>query len=168
MPPSEYQQQMERLAADVAATFAEAEQLQFQPVLHDYAKTVDKGHGRIDTRECWTIARADYLAALRTADAWVGLRLLARVRATRQVGYVFTVFTRYYISSQDGQAPRLLNATHSHWGVENDLHWTLDIAFREDESRVRIGHGPENLAVLRHMALNLLKQEKAFNVGIKT
>jgi len=158
----------ERLAADVAATFAEAEQLQFKHVPHDYAKTIDKGHGRIDTRECWTIARGDYLEALRTAEAWDGLRSLAMVRATRQVGEAITVFTRYYISSLDGQAARLLDATRSHWGVENGLHWTLDIAFREDESRVRVGHGPENLAVLRHMALNVLKQEKTAKVGIKT
>ena len=158
----------ERLAADVTATFAEAEQNQFKHVPHDYAKTVAKGHGRIETRECWTISREDYLEALRTAEAWVGLRSLAMVRATRQIGDEVAVFTRYYISSLDGQAARLLDATRAHWGVENDLHWTLDIAFREDESRVRIGHAAENLAVLRHMALNVLKQEKTAKVGIKT
>jgi predicted transposase YbfD/YdcC len=157
----------ERLAADVTATFAEAEQSQFKHVPHDYAKTVDKGHGRIETRECWTLARPDYLEALRTADAWVGLHSLAMVRATRQIGDEITVFTRYYISSLDGPAARLLDATRRHWGIENDLHWSLDIAFREDESRVRVGHGPENLAVLRHMALNLLKQDKIAKIGIK-
>jgi predicted transposase YbfD/YdcC len=77
------------------------------------------------------------------------------------------VFTRYYISSLDGQAARLLDATRRHWAVENDLHWTLDLAFREDECRVRVGHGAENLAILRHMALNLLKQEKTAKIGIK-
>ena len=158
----------ERLAADVSATFIEAERIQFQHVPHDYAKTVDKGHGRIDIRECWTLAREDYLEALRTADAWVGLRSLAMVRATRQIGDEISIVTRYYISSLDGQAARLLDATRSHWSVENDLHWSLDIAFREDESRVRTGHGPENLAVLRHMALNVLKQEQTAKVGIKT
>jgi predicted transposase YbfD/YdcC len=157
----------ERLAQDVTATFAEAEQSQFIHVPYDYAKTVDKGHGRIETRECWTIARADYVEALRTADAWVGLRALVMVRATRQIGDEVAVFTRYYISSLDGQAARLLDATRAHWGVENDLHWSLDIAFREDESRVRVGHAAENLAVLRHMALNVLKQEKTAKVGIK-
>jgi predicted transposase YbfD/YdcC len=158
----------ERLAADVTATFAEAEQHQFTHVPHDYAKTLDKGHGRIDTRECWTIAREDYVEALRTADAWVGLRSLAMVRATRQIGDEITVCTRYSISSLEGQAARLLDATRRHWAVENDLHWSLDIAFREDDSRVRVGHGAENLAILRHMALNLLKQEKTAKVGIKT
>lgn len=157
----------ERLAADVSATFAEAEQIQFQRVPHDYAKTIDKGHGRIDIRECWSISREDYLEALRTADAWVGLRSLAMVRATRRIGEEISVFTRYYISSLDGQAARLLEATRRHWGVENDLHWSLDVAFHEDESRVRVGHGAENLAVLRHMALNLLKQETTTKMGIK-
>lgn len=158
----------ERLADDVAATFAEAERVQFQQVPHDYAKTVDKGHGRLETRECWTISREDYLEALRTHDAWSGLRSLAMVRATRQMGDEISVVTRYYIASLDGQAARLLDVTRRHWGVENDLHWSLDLAFREDESRVRTGHGAENLAVLRHMALNVLKQEKSAKVGIKT
>jgi predicted transposase YbfD/YdcC len=157
----------ERLAQDVVATFAEAERVQFKQVPHDYAKTVDKGHGRLETRECWTIAREDYLDALRTAGHWRGLHSLAMVRATLQIGDEITVVTRYYISSLDGQAARLLDATRCHWGIENDLHWTLDIAFREDESRVRVGQGPENLAVLRHMALNVLKHEKTAKVGIK-
>lgn len=157
----------ERLAQDVVATFAEAERAQFKHVPHDYAKMVEKGHGRLETRECWTIAREDYLNALRTAGHWRGLHSLAMVRATRQIGDEISVFTRYYISSLDGQAARLLDATRCHWGIENDLHWTLDIAFREDESRVRVGHSPENLAVLRHMALNVLKQEKTAKVGIK-
>jgi predicted transposase YbfD/YdcC len=110
----------------------------------------------------------DYLEALRTSDHWPGLRCLAMVRATRQLGDDVRVFTRYFISSLAGQAARLLVATRHHWGIENDLHWSLDIAFREDESRVRVGQGPENLAVLRQMALNVLKQEKMANVGIKT
>ncbi len=157
----------ERLAAEGSATFAEAEQIQFQHVPHDYAKTIAKWNGRIDIRECWTIEREDYLEALRTADAWVGLRSLAMVGATRQIGDEISVVTRYYISSLDGQAARLLEATRSHWEVENDLHWSPDIAFREDESRVRVGHGPENLAVLWNMALNALKQEKTAKVDIK-
>jgi predicted transposase YbfD/YdcC len=158
----------ERLAQEVTATFAEAERVQFTYVPHDYAKTVDKGHGRLEIRECWTISREDYLEALCTRATWSGLRTLAMVRATRQRGEENRVVTRYSISSLDGQAARLRDATRSHWGVENDLHWSLDIAFREDESRVRTGHGAENLAVLRHMALNVLKQEKSAKVGIKT
>lgn len=156
-----------QLAEDVSATFAEAERLQFQHVPHEYTQTIDRAHGRIDTRECWVISRADYLEALRPADRWAGLGSMAMVRATRQIGSEVSVFTRYYISSLAGQAARFLDATRSHWGIENDLHWCLDIAFREDESRVRVGHGAENLAVLRHMALNVLKQEKTTKVGLK-
>jgi len=74
--------------------------------------------------------------------------------------------SRYYISSLDGDAQRLLSAVRGHWGIENSLHWVLDIAFREDDSRVRVGHAPENLAVIRHIALNLLKQEKSLKVGV--
>ncbi|HSR35331.1 MAG TPA: ISAs1 family transposase, partial [Anaerolineae bacterium] len=73
----------------------------------------------------------------------------------------------YFLSSLDGRAEQLLTATRSHWQIENSLHWALDIAFREDESRVRKDHGAQNLATLRHVALNLLKQETTAKIGIK-
>ena len=76
--------------------------------------------------------------------------------------------SRYYISSLPGDAKQLLRAVREHWGIENSLHWVLDIAFREDESRVRKGHGPENLATMRHMALNVLRRETSSKGGVKT
>lgn len=75
---------------------------------------------------------------------------------------------RYYISSLKNNAKQAFQAVRGHWGIENELHWVLDLAFREDESRIRKDHGSENLAVLGHMALNLLKREKRTHVGIKT
>jgi len=78
-----------------------------------------------------------------------------------------TIEHRYYIGSSDDTASKLLNASRKHWGIENSLHWILDIAFREDESRIRKGHGAENFAILRHIALNLLKRENTAKVGIK-
>lgn len=152
---------------DVVATFTDAEQQHFHTVPHDYAQTVNGGHGRIETRECWTIDRPDYLEALRTASDWAGLRTLARVRATRRTATETTIQTRYYISSLPSHAAQILNATRAHWGIENELHWTLDIAFREDECRIRKGAGDQNFAVLRHIALNLLKQEKTAKIGVK-
>ena len=74
--------------------------------------------------------------------------------------------TRYFISSWQASAHDFLKAIREHWQIENGLHWVLDIAFREDESRIRKDHGPQNMAVLRHLALNLLKQETSVNVGI--
>ena len=156
-----------QLYEDLEATFQGMEAEPFRTNVHDYTKTVNKGHGRLETRECWTIAHPDYLRALRTGQAWAGLQTLIMVRATRQVGTEITATTRYYISSLKATAAKHLAIVRGHWSVENDLHWTLDIAFREDDCRVRVGHGDENLAILRHVALNLLKQEKTARVGIK-
>ena len=90
------------------------------------------------------------------------------LRAERRLEITVSVETRYYISSVENDAKLALHAARGHWGIENGLHWVLDIAFREDASRVRKDHGPENLAVLRHIALNLLKQEQTAKMGIKT
>jgi len=125
------------LYEDVVATFTEAEAQQFHAVPHDYAQTINGGHGRIETRECWTIDRPDYLEALRTASEWAGLSSITRVRATRRTETQTTIQTRYSLSSLPGQAAQILNATRTHWSIENELPWTLDIAFREDECRIR-------------------------------
>ena len=89
------------------------------------------------------------------------------VEAERRVGEKVSRERRYYLSSLAGEARPFAEAVRGHWGIENGLHWVLDVAFREDESRVRIGNAPENLALLRRMALTLLREEKTAKVGIK-
>lgn len=89
------------------------------------------------------------------------------VRRERRLSDKTTLEIAYYISTLDKSAAPLLEATRSHWGVENGLHWVLDVAFREDDSRIRKNNGPQNFAVLRHIALNLLKQETTTKLGIK-
>lgn len=133
---------------------------------YKYAKTVNKGHGRIETRECWVTDHEDYLALLRKRQHWKGLKSIVRIVSQRQTGETVEVQTRYFIASLPADAKLILKAKRSHWKIENQLHWVLDIAFREDESRVRKDHAAENLAVLRHMALNLLKKEKTAKGGI--
>ena len=96
---------------------------------------------------------------IRDVASWEKLRSVVMVSAERCIGDQTSIEFRYYISSLQGNANQLLNATRDHWSVENSLHWVLDIAFREDESRIRKGNGPQNVAVLRHIALNLLRQE---------
>ncbi len=133
---------------------------------HSYSKTVNKGHGRMETRECWAVDREEYLALIRKREQWKGLKSIVRIVSHRQMGEAAEVQTRYFISSLPADAKAILKAKRSHWKIENQLHWVLDIAFREDESRVRKDHGAENLAVLRQMALNLLKREKTAKGGI--
>ena len=89
-----------------------------------------------------------------------------RIVSQRNFGEKVETQTRYFISSLPADAKTILKVKRSHWKIENQLHWVLDIAFREDESRVRKDHSSENLAVLRHVALNLLKQDKTAKGGI--
>ena len=132
----------------------------------DYHKTVNKGHGRIDVRECWTTSNPAYLKLIRNVENWTALRTIVMIVCTRIIGNQETKETRYYISSLPSNAERILHAVRKHWSIENELHWVLDVALNEDHSRVRKDQAPENLAVLRHIALNLLKQEKTARGGI--
>jgi predicted transposase YbfD/YdcC len=155
------------LAEDVQLLFDDLEDSRFRAYDYDIEQTVDKDHGRLETRWCWTISDPAVLRGLRGTQEWNNLRCVAKVRARRTVDDKVTVEDRYFLSSLDGRAKQLLMATRSHWQIENSLHWVLDIAFREDESRVRKNHGAQNLATLRHIALNLLKQETTAKIGIK-
>jgi len=133
----------------------------------DFHETVNKGHGRLEHRRCWSIADQEYISYLNLKGEWRGLRSVAKVTGERRIGEKVSIESRYYISSLPGGSEQLLRAVREHWGIENSLHWVLDIAFREDESRVRKGHGPENLATMRHMALNLLRRETSSKGGVK-
>lgn len=156
------------LLDDVSDLFATARAANFTDVVHDYAKTTDKDHGRIETRRCWSISEPSELAYIRDLKDWAGLRSVVMIEATRRVGPATTTEVRYYISSLTPSAPQALEIVRSHWHIENGLHWVLDVAFREDDCRVRTGNAPQNLALLRHLALNLLKRETSVKVGIKT
>jgi predicted transposase YbfD/YdcC len=125
----------------------------------DYHKTVDKDHGRLEIRECWVTSDPAYLNYIATFAEWPKLRSIGMVQAQRQIGEHRTVERRYFISSLESNAKQLLRAVRGHWEIENKLHWVLDITFREDDCRVRKGNGAQNFAILRHMALNLLKRD---------
>jgi predicted transposase YbfD/YdcC len=133
----------------------------------DYHRTEDRGHGRVEIRECWSTSDPEYLNYIGTLAEWRGLQSIAMIQTERQLGDQTTVSRRYFISSLKSDAERLLKAVRGHWGIENKVHWVLDIAFREDDCRIRKGHGAENFAVLRHIALNLLRRETSGKRSIR-
>jgi predicted transposase YbfD/YdcC len=143
-----------------------AERIGFDGIEYDYYETLEKGHGRIEHRRCWVTSQIEWLEG---KEGWAKLRTIAMVECEREIiGGEKTVQRRYFISSLKPQAEQILRSVRGHWGIENKLHWCLDIGFREDECRTRTGNAGENLAIIRHIALNLLKQEKTCKQGIKS
>jgi len=147
------------LHQDLQDWFAHADNVQFADMPHSYAETVNKGHGRIEIRRCW--ASSDPLAFeyIRNYEGWTDLQTIVRVQRERRLPDKTEIDTAYYISSLPAEAAPLLAATRFHWAVENSLHWVLDVIFKEDDARVRVGHAAHNLAILRQLALNIIKQD---------
>lgn len=156
-----------QLYEDLHDLFRHAQQDDFRYTPHTYARTIEKDHGRIEVRQCWCVDDPAHLTYLRRQNRWDGLQSLVMVQRERRIQGEISTEIAYYITNLPNEATTVLNAARAHWSVENSLHWVLDIAFREDDSRTRQGYSAENLAVLRHIAVNLLKQESTAKVGIK-
>lgn len=128
-------------------------------------RSVDKDHGRIEIRECVCSEEIEWLKPY--VEGWPKVRTIAMVKATRIIGEKETDECRYYVSSLSPNAELISKAVRAHWGVENSVHWVLDMVFREDESRMRMGNSPENFAILRRMALNLVRRDASSKRSLK-
>jgi predicted transposase YbfD/YdcC len=152
------------LAAALDGFFDGAERDGWAGIPHTRAEWVEKGHGRIETRRCVV---AEEVNSLVDRSDWPEVKTLAMVEAIRDVGGNTSRERRYYISSLRVDASRMGQIVRGHWEVENGLHWSLDIAFGEDQARMREGNSAENFSILRRIVLNLLRQDKATKAGIK-
>lgn len=131
----------------------------------DENETVEKGHGRIEIRKCEVYSKIDLLEDI---DKWTGFKSVIKITAQREIKDKRTSETRHYISSLNHSAKDFNKYIRQHWGVENNLHWVLDMTFREDEQRKRNKYAAQNFAVIRKIALNLLKKEGSSKLSLKT
>jgi predicted transposase YbfD/YdcC len=156
------------LHAKIQTLMAEAVLEGFKGFCHDTHQTVDGGHGRIETRRATVLWDVQHLGPI--AQEWPGLKSLVMVERTREVNDHKSVERSYYISTLDRRrsAATFLSYARGHWGVENGLHWNLDVSFNEDQRRIRAGHGAENFSRLCRIGLNLLKREATHRCGIAT
>lgn len=152
------------LHKEVELLLQSAKENGFKDLSHDTCETTDGEHGRIEIRRFTTTGEVDWFE---DKSKWEKLTSFGMVESERQIGDKTTRDTRYYISSLPSDAKTFAQASRGHWGIENGLHWSLDVAFREDESRIRIGHAATNLGIIRHFALNLIKQDKSRKLGVK-
>ena len=136
----------------------------FMDYPYDYYETVDGDHGRIETRRYWATSHIDWLSE---KASWKNLSTIVMVQRERILEGKTSSETSYYITSLKSEAKTIARAVRGHWGIENSLHWVLDIAFREDECRIRKNYAPANFAIIRHMALNLLRKETSSRRSIK-
>ena len=179
---------------DVTTMFDEAHECGFKGISHQATQQVEKGHGRIETRNYYLIDDPQYLQYINPKGTWSNLRgvgMVGMVQSEREVRWAcgvggvgtgsekekqkekekekegVTKESRYYLCSVSS-VKEFAKAARGHWGIENGLHWVLDVAFREDNNRTRTGHSAHNFGILRHISVNLLKGEKSAKVGIKT
>lgn len=136
---------------DFAATFLAGDPAR---VPHSYFEQLEKDHGRLEVRRCYVF---DQLQCLPQPERWPGLRTFVMLESERTVDHQTSLERRYYISSLAPDAERIAHAIRAHWGVENRVHWCMDVVFGDDQMRVRSGHAAHNMAILKQLTLNLIR-----------
>lgn len=149
---------------EISNFFTRHKALKYQGRGYDFSQyeETDKGHGRIEIRKCITM---DKISWMYEKDKWEGIQSIIMIESQRIIGDKRATESRYYISSLPAEASEIALAIRSHWSIENSLHWVLDVSFNEDQCRIRKGNAPENIAIVRHIALNMLKGAQALFKG---
>ena len=154
------------LLAEVKQWFTDTQTQGWGSIDHDYYKTVTKGHNRTEKRYVWAIPVAA-MGGLYQQEQWSGLQTIVVVERIRHLWNKTTHDIQFYLTSLPPNAQFLCHAIRTHWSIENNLHWTLDVTFREDQCRIRSEYSPQNFALLRRLALNVLHQEKTFKRSLR-
>lgn len=153
------------LHAEIKAFLDDAQTRGWVGVAHQVVQTVEKDHGRLETRRSWITEQIGWLA---DRDDWDALRSIGMVEAVREVNGQSTTQRRYYLSSLPAEAARFAAAVRGHWEIENCVHWVLDVQLGEDRCAVRHPHAAQNLAALRALSLNLLRRDRQQTCGIRS
>lgn len=155
------------LHEEVKTFFAVAKEADFKNVEHGVYEDIDAGHGRVEVRRAYVIDFSKYKLDIPSGLKWKKLSQVVMIESIREGANFKTEDMRFYITSSQATPEKLLFATRKHWGVENSLHWTLDVTFREDESRIRKEAAPENFAIFRHIALNIIRKNTSIDASVK-
>ena len=155
------------LYEEVKSFLTLAKEADFKNIEYDFYEDIDAGHGRVETRRAYAVDFKKYKKHMPEGIKWKKLTSVVLVETIREGRDFKTFEQRFYISSSEPSAKVLLNASRKHWGVENALHWTLDVTFREDESRIRKEASPENYAIFRHIALNIIRRNTSIKASVK-
>ncbi len=153
------------LHAEVKAFLDDAQARRFADVAHQFVETVEKDHGRLETRRYWVTEQIGWLA---DRPQWEALRSVGLVEAVREVNGQVSTQRRYYLSSLPAQVGQFATAVRGHWQIENSLHWVLDVQMGEDRCGVRNQRAAQNLAALRALCLNLLRRDQQVKVGVRS
>jgi predicted transposase YbfD/YdcC len=146
--------------------FGAAQSIGFEGIDISISQRIEKGHNRIEKRTVYTVP-VSQIPGLYQLDLWVGLKTIVMVVRSIQHWNKTTQEVQFYITSLVSDANKIASAIRQHWGIENSVHWTLDVTFHEDESRIRSLHSPQNFALLRRIALNALERESSFRRSIR-
>lgn len=152
------------LHGEVQLLFEDIKADRLDYVTSEHHTTIDADHGRLETRHYWITSDIECLGV---KASWAHIASVGLVESHREVGSEVSSEQRLFLTSLPCDVVRFAQTVREHWGVENALHWVLDVSFREDDCRIRQGYGAQNMAVLRHMALNLLRREPGHKRGIK-